>query len=88
VTSIHQGLSSTRGKSLGTRLFYYIFEEFDFQIFLILYIELCILTLLAYVFVTDIGWPVAAMKLRSAVLTFSLMHVITLIIYSLLHGNA
>ena len=54
---------------------------------LILYIELCILTLLAYVFVIDIVL-VTAMKLRSAVPTFSLMHVITVIIYSLLPGNA
>ena len=36
-------------------IYYIIFEEFDFQIFFILYIELCILTLLAYLFVIDIG---------------------------------
>ena len=44
-------------------------------------------TLLDYVFVIDISW-FTAMKLRSAVLTFPLMHVITVIIYSLLSGNA
>ena len=68
-------------------IYYIIFEEFDFQIFFILYIELCILTMLAYVFVIDIGL-VTAMKLRSAVPTFSLMHVITVIIYSLLPRNS
>jgi hypothetical protein len=40
-------------------------------------------TLLAYVFVIDIGW-VPACRL----LTFPLMHVITVIFYSLLPGNA
>jgi hypothetical protein len=65
-------------RTCPTFLFIILFSRsLTFKYFFILYIELCILTLLAaYVFVIDIGL-VTAMKLRSAVPTFSLMHVIS-----------